>query len=170
MTQHTEATQAWLGQITHQMIMMSYQNQNRHLRGPIGGLKSFTTPCAREMADGTCNVFGGRGVAQGGIVIAVKQLCRTYEFDAILGGEESRSSRQGCRANFELLHPTSTHIAVISLSFCLAAVMPPPYCANFLLYYCLMMYKRLHEANQYMSYRVYHETPELTRNHSKKLD
>jgi hypothetical protein len=62
MTQRTEATQAWLGQITHQIIMISYQDQNKHLGGPIGLLKPLTTPCVREVADDACNVFGDRGV------------------------------------------------------------------------------------------------------------
>jgi hypothetical protein len=33
-----------------------------------------------------------------------------------------------------------------------------------------MMYGLLHEANQYISYRVCHETSELTTNLSEKLD
>ncbi|KAG9639511.1 acyl-CoA dehydrogenase, partial [Aureobasidium melanogenum] len=97
MIQHTEATQAWLEQITHQMNTMSYQNQNKYLGGPIGLLKSFTTRCAHEVADDACNVFGGRGITQGGMGKVVEQFHRTYKFDAILGGTEEILSDLGVR-------------------------------------------------------------------------
>jgi hypothetical protein len=51
-------------------------------------LKPPTTPCAREVVDDACNVFGHCGVTRGGMAIVVEQLHHTYEFDAILGGEE----------------------------------------------------------------------------------
>ncbi|KAG9664440.1 acyl-CoA dehydrogenase, partial [Aureobasidium melanogenum] len=97
MIQHTEATQAWLEQVTHQMNTMSYQNQNKYLGGPIGLLKSFTTRCAHEVADDACNVFGGRGITQGGMGKVVEQFHRTYKFDAILGGTEEILSDLGVR-------------------------------------------------------------------------
>ncbi|KAJ9630728.1 hypothetical protein H2203_001252 [Taxawa tesnikishii (nom. ined.)] len=97
MIQHTEATQAWLEQITYQMNEMSYKQQNIHLGGPIGLLKSFATRCAHEVADDATNVFGGRGITQGGMGKVVEQFHRTYKFDAILGGTEEILADLGVR-------------------------------------------------------------------------
>ena len=97
MIQRTEATQAWLEQLTYQMNNMSYKDQNTHLGGPIGLLKSFTTRCAHDVADDAVNLFGGRGITQGGMGKIVEQFHRTYKFDAILGGTEEILADLGVR-------------------------------------------------------------------------
>ncbi|KAH7012820.1 acyl-CoA dehydrogenase/oxidase [Ilyonectria destructans] len=83
-----EAGQAWLEQITEQMVKMSYKEQAAHLGGPIALLKSFTTRVAHEVADEAVNVFGGRGLTQSGMGRLVENFQRTHKFDAILGGAE----------------------------------------------------------------------------------
>lgn len=97
MIQRTEATQSWLEHVTFQMNNMSYKEQNVHLGGPIGLLKSYTTRCAHEVADDAVNIFGGRGITQGGMGKVVELFHRTYKFDAILGGTEEILADLGVR-------------------------------------------------------------------------
>jgi alkylation response protein AidB-like acyl-CoA dehydrogenase len=97
MISHVEANQAWLEQIAYQMCHMSYAEQTKHLGGPIGLLKSFSTRVAHEIADEAVNIFGGRGLTQSGMGRVVEQFHRTYKFDAILGGTEEILSDLGVR-------------------------------------------------------------------------
>jgi len=83
-----EANQSWLEQTTHQMNHMSYAQQSQLLSGPIGLLKAFATRSAHEVADESTNIFGGRGITQGGMGRVIEMFHRTYKFDAILGGTE----------------------------------------------------------------------------------
>ncbi|KAF1949792.1 acyl-CoA dehydrogenase family protein [Byssothecium circinans] len=92
-----EANQAWLESIAFQMSSMSYAQQNTHLGGPIGLLKSYATRCAHEIADEAVNIFGGRGITQGGMGRVVEMFHRTYKFDAILGGTEEILADLGVR-------------------------------------------------------------------------
>lgn len=97
MISHVEANQAWLEQITHQMNHMTYSQQAKLLSGPIGLLKSFCTRSAHEIADEAINIFGGRGLTQGGMGKVVEMFHRTYKFDAILGGTEEILADLGVR-------------------------------------------------------------------------
>ncbi|KAF2177396.1 acyl-CoA dehydrogenase family protein [Zopfia rhizophila CBS 207.26] len=97
MISHVEANQAWLEQIAYQMSHMSYAQQSKHLGGPIGLLKSFSTRSAHEIADEAVNIFGGRGLTQTGMGRVVEQFHRTYKFDAILGGTEEILADLGVR-------------------------------------------------------------------------
>lgn len=92
-----EASQSWLETITYQMCSMSYGERSRHLGGPIGLLKSYSTRCAHEIADDAVNIFGGRGITQTGMGRVVEQFHRTYKFDAILGGAEEVLADLGVR-------------------------------------------------------------------------
>jgi alkylation response protein AidB-like acyl-CoA dehydrogenase len=92
-----EANQAWLESITHQMNSMSYAQQNKHLGGPIGLLKSYATKCAKEVADEAVNIFGGRGLTQTGMGRYAEAFHRTVKFDAILGGTEEILADLGVR-------------------------------------------------------------------------
>lgn len=92
-----EANQAWLEQITYQMNGMSYKEQAKHLSGPIGLLKTYSTRSAHEIADNATNIFGGRGVTQTGMGRTIEAFHRTYKFDAILGGAEEVLADLGVR-------------------------------------------------------------------------
>ncbi|KAF2480415.1 acyl-CoA dehydrogenase/oxidase [Neohortaea acidophila] len=92
-----EANQAWIEQITFQMNGMSYKEQAKHLSGPIGLLKTFSTRSAHEIADNAVNIFGGRGVTQTGMGRVVEAFHRTYKFDSILGGAEEVMADLGVR-------------------------------------------------------------------------
>lgn len=93
----TEACQTWLESITDRMNNLSYAQQNQLLAGDIGLLKSFATRCAHEVADDGVNIFGGRGLTQGGMGRLVEEFHRTYKFDAILGGTEEILADLGVR-------------------------------------------------------------------------
>lgn len=93
----TEANQAWLEQITYQMNHLSYKEQAKSLSGPIGLMKVLATRSAHEIADDAVNIFGGRGVTQGGMGKVVEMFHRTYKFDAILGGAEEVMADLGVR-------------------------------------------------------------------------
>ena len=92
-----EANQAWLEQITYQLNNMSYKEQNKHLGGPIGLLKAFSTRSAAELSDNAVNIFGGRALTQTGMGKVIEMFHRTYKFDAILGGTEEILTDLGVR-------------------------------------------------------------------------
>jgi alkylation response protein AidB-like acyl-CoA dehydrogenase len=97
MISHVEANQAWLESIAYQMSNMSYAQQSKLLGGPIGLLKSHSTRSAHDIADEAVNIFGGRGITQGGMGKTVEMFHRTYKFDAILGGTEEILADLGVR-------------------------------------------------------------------------
>jgi len=99
----TEACQAQLEVITYQMCNMSYDQQAKLLGGPIGLLKSYCTRCAHDVADDAVNIFGGRGLTQGGMGKVVEEFHRTYKFDAILGGTEEILADLGVRQAMKLM-------------------------------------------------------------------
>ncbi|KAK4626784.1 Acyl-CoA dehydrogenase apdG [Fulvia fulva] len=92
-----EAQQAWTEQITYQMTKLSYDEQAKLLSGPIGLLKNFCTRSANEIAEQATNIFGGRGITQGGMGSVVEMFNRTNKFDAILGGTEEILADLGVR-------------------------------------------------------------------------
>ncbi|KAI9644070.1 hypothetical protein NHQ30_007422 [Ciborinia camelliae] len=97
MISHCEANQAWLENITYQMTLMPYQQQAKHLAGPIGLLKMFATRSAHECADEAVQIFGGRALTQSGMGRTIEMFNRTYKFDAILGGAEEVLGDLGVR-------------------------------------------------------------------------
>jgi alkylation response protein AidB-like acyl-CoA dehydrogenase len=98
-----EANQAWLEQITYQLNNMSYKEQNKHLGGPIGLLKAFSTKSAGELSDNAVNIFGGRALTQTGMGKVIEMFHRTYKFDAILGGTEEILTDLGVRQAMKLM-------------------------------------------------------------------
>jgi len=92
-----ESNQAWLESITYQMNNLSYAQQNKLMAGPIALLKQNITRGAHEIADEATNIFGGRGITQGGMGKAIEMFNRTYKFDAILGGAEEILADLGVR-------------------------------------------------------------------------
>ncbi|OQO14355.1 hypothetical protein B0A48_01231 [Cryoendolithus antarcticus] len=92
-----ESHQAWLETLTYQMTTMSYAQQSKSLGGPIGLLKFSATRAAHDIADEATNIFGGRGITQGGMGSLVEMFHRTYKFDAILGGTEEILADLGVR-------------------------------------------------------------------------
>ena len=76
---------------------MSYELQSKNLGGPIGLLKSHSTKSAGEIASEAVNIFGGRGLTQGGMGRVAEEFHRTYKFDAILGGTEEILADLGVR-------------------------------------------------------------------------
>lgn len=97
MIQWTEATQAWTESITYQMCNMPYDEQSKHLSGPIGLLKVFCTRAGHEIADESIGIFGGRGLTQTGMGRVIEMFNRTNKFDAVLGGTEEILGDLGVR-------------------------------------------------------------------------
>jgi len=83
-----EAVQSWLEQITLQMTTMSYAEQSKLLAGPIALLKYYSTRVVWDVSDDAVQIFGGRGITQGGLGRVVENMNRTAKFDAVLGGSE----------------------------------------------------------------------------------
>lgn len=92
-----EANQSWLEQVTDQMNHMDYAKQSKLLGGPIALLKFYATRSAHDIADEATNIFGGRGITQGGMGSNAESFHRTYKFDAILGGTEEILADLGVR-------------------------------------------------------------------------
>ena len=92
-----EANQAWLESITYQMNNMTYEQQVKHLAGPIALLKLSCTRAAHEIADESVQIWGGRGLTQTGMGRYIEHFNRTYKFDAILGGSEEVVADLGVR-------------------------------------------------------------------------
>ncbi|PFH55558.1 hypothetical protein XA68_18040 [Ophiocordyceps unilateralis] len=102
-----ESNQAWLEAITHQMCHMPYQQQARHLAGPVGLLKMSITRAAHEIADESVQIWGGRGLTQSGMGRHIEMFNRTYKFDAILGGAEEILADLGVRQAMRSFPPNA---------------------------------------------------------------
>ncbi|KAL8286560.1 hypothetical protein RQP46_004577 [Phenoliferia psychrophenolica] len=92
-----EACQTFLEHITFQMNHMTYAQQSDLLAGHIGILKMYCTRCAGEIADDAVQIFGGRGITQGGMGGYIEAFQRTQKFDALLGGAEEVLGDLGVR-------------------------------------------------------------------------
>ncbi|GAA5976635.1 hypothetical protein JCM11641_005647 [Rhodosporidiobolus odoratus] len=92
-----ESLQAYLENITYQMTKMTYAQQADLLAGPIGLLKYQCTKCAGEIADDAVQIFGGRGITQGGMGNFIENFRRNQKFDALLGGAEEVLADLGVR-------------------------------------------------------------------------
>ncbi|BGP14303.1 hypothetical protein JCM10213_009164 [Rhodosporidiobolus nylandii] len=92
-----ESLQAYLENITFQMCNMTYAQQADLLAGPIGLLKYQCTRCAGEIADDAVQIFGGRGITQGGMGSFIENFRRNQKFDALLGGAEEVLADLGVR-------------------------------------------------------------------------
>ena len=88
MARQVESSWAFIEQITHQMAVMSYADQSKHLGGPIALCKAQCTQifeyCAREAAQ----IFGGLAYTRGGQGEKVERLYREVRAYAIPGGSE----------------------------------------------------------------------------------
>lgn len=76
---------------------MPYEEQAKHLAGPIGLLKMSTTRAAHEIADEAVQIWGGRGITQTGMGKFVEMYNRACKFDSILGGSEEILGDLGVR-------------------------------------------------------------------------
>ncbi|GAA5926562.1 uncharacterized protein JCM15063_000309 [Sporobolomyces koalae] len=92
-----DAGQAWLEQITLQMCTMSYADQSKLLAGPMALLKTFLSRSGGEISDDAVQIFGGRGITQGGLGSLINQHQASYKFDSILGGSEEVLADLGVR-------------------------------------------------------------------------
>ena len=93
----TEASQAWLENITHQMNNMSYAEQSDKLAGPMGLLKQFISKSGRETAEDATAIFGGRAITVSGMGKFIENFHRTSGYDAILAGAEDVLADLGVR-------------------------------------------------------------------------
>lgn len=48
-------------------MVQSYKDQAKHLAGPIGLLKMYSTRCAQDTARDAVQIFGGRGITKTGM-------------------------------------------------------------------------------------------------------
>ncbi|GAA6063364.1 hypothetical protein JCM10212_004410, partial [Sporobolomyces blumeae] len=92
-----DAGQAWLEQITLQMCTMSYADQSKLLAGPMALLKTFLSTAGGEISDDCVQIFGGRGITEGGMGQLINQFQKSFKFDSILGGSEEVLADLGVR-------------------------------------------------------------------------
>ncbi|KAM0786533.1 hypothetical protein ACM66B_001990 [Microbotryomycetes sp. NB124-2] len=97
MIARVEGGQTWLEQITYQMCSMPYEQQSKHLAGPMALLKLYLSRSQGEICDEAVQIFGGRGITQGGMGVYIEQAQRTFKFDSILGGSEEVLADLGVR-------------------------------------------------------------------------
>ena len=58
---------------------MSYADQSALLAGPMALLKTFLSRSAGEISDDCVQIWGGRGITQGGMGALIEQFQRTYK-------------------------------------------------------------------------------------------
>eukprot|EP00192_Tetraselmis_astigmatica_P012977 CAMPEP_0117672596 /NCGR_PEP_ID=MMETSP0804-20121206/13991_1 /TAXON_ID=1074897 /ORGANISM="Tetraselmis astigmatica, Strain CCMP880" /LENGTH=407 /DNA_ID=CAMNT_0005481213 /DNA_START=11 /DNA_END=1232 /DNA_ORIENTATION=- len=97
MVSQVEAVQNWLENITHQMNNMTFEEQQKHLAGPIALLKLLSTRVSEFVLDEACQVFGGRAISRTGMGQIVERYMRGTKFGAILGGSEEIMADLGMR-------------------------------------------------------------------------
>eukprot|EP00808_Paulinella_micropora_P025813 g38405.t1 len=81
-----ESCQANLNQITYQMNAMSYAKQNEELAGPICLLKLECARMNEVMTNEAAQLFGGRGITEGGMGAVVQRYRAANQYNGILGG------------------------------------------------------------------------------------
>ncbi|GAA5951561.1 hypothetical protein JCM3765_005970 [Sporobolomyces pararoseus] len=92
-----DAGQSWLEQLTLQMCTMSYDEQSKHLAGPTALCKTFLSRSGGEISDDCVQIFGGRGITEGGLGSLINQHQKSYKFDSLLGGSEEVLADLGVR-------------------------------------------------------------------------
>ncbi|GAA5901268.1 uncharacterized protein JCM6883_000158 [Sporobolomyces salmoneus] len=92
-----DAGQAWLEQVTYQMCTMTYAEQSKLLAGPQAFLKTFLSISGGEISDDCVQIFGGRGITQGGMGQLIQTYSKAYKFDSLLGGSEEVLADLGVR-------------------------------------------------------------------------
>ncbi|KAI5120210.1 hypothetical protein M0805_006316 [Coniferiporia weirii] len=97
MIARAESLQAWLENVTYQMCNMAYKEQAQKLAGQIAFLKMQCTRGAQETARDAVQIFGGRGITQGGMGKFIEHYHRTVTFDSLLGGAEDVLGDLGVR-------------------------------------------------------------------------
>lgn len=98
-----EACENWLENITYQMCKMSYNEQAKHLAGPIALLKYQSTRVAYLVGDNAAQVFGGRAITRSGMGQVVERHMRAIKYGAILGGSEEIMADLGVRQAMKYL-------------------------------------------------------------------
>jgi len=81
-----EACQGWLENLTHQLNMMTYSQQNVYLGGPLALAKAYMATVAEECATEAAQIFGGRGMTQGGMGGRIEVLRRAAKLFTVPGG------------------------------------------------------------------------------------
>lgn len=92
-----EPVNHWLEHITHQMNLMSYEEQTAKLAGPIALLKLQSTRVSLFVGEEACQIFGGRALTRQGMGRIVEGFQRSVKFAAILGGSEEIMGDLGIR-------------------------------------------------------------------------
>lgn len=88
MISRVESVSAWCESVTYRMCNMPYADMSSKLAGQICLLKYEATRVAHDVCDMSVQIFGGRGITQGGMGKYVERFMRTYKFASILGGSE----------------------------------------------------------------------------------
>jgi alkylation response protein AidB-like acyl-CoA dehydrogenase/predicted heme/steroid binding protein len=83
-----ESVHALLENVTYQMDLMPYEEQQKKLGGPIALLKFQATRCGTTIADEAVQMFGGRGITRTGMGLNIERFQKTYKYASILGGSE----------------------------------------------------------------------------------
>lgn len=81
-----ESGSAYLDSLTYQMCNMDYKKQNMMLGGPIALLKLSTCTMNEDISNEAAQIFGGRGLTQGGMGKVVNKYRMANQFNGILGG------------------------------------------------------------------------------------
>ncbi|BGO97423.1 Acyl-CoA dehydrogenase [Rhodotorula toruloides] len=92
-----DSGQAWLEHLTYQMTKMTYAEQSAQLAGPMALNKYYLARCGQEISDMAVQIWGGRGITQGGMGALIEQYQRTYKFDNVLGGADEVLADLGVR-------------------------------------------------------------------------
>eukprot|EP00756_Hemistasia_phaeocysticola_P026189 Hpha_TRINITY_DN16047_c1_g2::TRINITY_DN16047_c1_g2_i1::g.121120::m.121120 len=88
MVAQLEATWAWMEWVSYQMKVMPFEERQLKLGGIIALLKAQTTRTVWNIVDDAVQIFGGRGVTQGGMGRRVEAILRASKVAAIYGGSE----------------------------------------------------------------------------------
>jgi len=97
MVGEVEAAYSWLESLTHQMCLMSEEEQFMRLGGPIALLKMRTTRVVYNVSDHACQIFGGRAITKTGMGKYIEEFQRSVKYGAILGGSEEIMGDLGIR-------------------------------------------------------------------------
>jgi len=102
MVAQLESSWSWMEWVSYQMKVLSFEERQRRLGGITALLKAQVTRTVWNIVDDAMQVFGGRGVTQGGMGRRAEAVYRASKVAAIYGGSEEICLDLGVRQAMKL--------------------------------------------------------------------
>lgn len=93
---------------------MTYAEQSAQLAGPMALNKYYLARCGQEISDMAVQIWGGRGITQGGMGALIEQYQRTYKLCVDFRRFDDGAARRDLLVASGLTVPVTDHLCVSS--------------------------------------------------------